>query len=455
MKKFIISIFCLFFYFNYAFAQSHTVFVLDTSKSVLQNQYFDTMKESINEIISFLDEDNEISLFTFDEEVKKVFIKKIISENNIQDNISSIAAEGFWTDTRLMLKEVVEFLQNEYGKPVNLYIFSDGIDDPSPNKEVLEDFEVYNNENSNIVYVYYVEQENEEQKELILEAFPQILLQRLTGSSVSDSQILITNLNELIPKAQIEFQEGIRGQLPTGVDSNLSINIIANQAASGKEALLNIIPSTNFFALYPERQTRFIIQEGINNFRFPYKIKNSFQGKTTNLNFTLSLAEAPEKSLQKRNANLQIAPLPFIERLYKLPLYAIPALFIALMLFYMIYRILYYQFFVPIIQMQYYLVKNEEEKAVVSSLEMGLLENIPYTISANPDAYLVLPELSKYAELVLVKKGKKFTTRLLIHSRSLRNVTTLDGKRVNKRRIKNGAAFQLDNYIFRFKTNLK
>ena len=453
MKIISFTILFLLFYLGSVFAQSHTVFVLDTSKSVLRSAYLETMKENIKNITRFMSEENEITLFTFDQEVNLILTKKNITQSNIYEKIDAILAEGSWTYSELMLKEVVAFLQNEYGKPVNLFIFSDGINDPPPGEST--NFGTYTNTNSSISYFYYTEQN--EQKDLILRAFPNAKIQKLTGILETDSAIITTNLNQLIPTVQIEFQEGIRGQLATGVDLNLSINITANKAASGKEALLNIIPSTNIFNQAPEPQTRFIIQEGLNNFRFPYKIKNIFQGKEAKINFILNLAETPE-NFSKWNIDIKIAPLPFLEKLYKLPLYVIPTLFLLLIFLYILYIFLRYQFFVPVIKMSYQLTSKQHKKdiePIVSSIDMGLLKEQTYTISSNPDAFLVLPEISKYTELILIKKGKKFKTRLLIHSRTIRNITTLDGRRMKKKKIKNGTTFQLDKYIFSFKTNLK
>jgi hypothetical protein len=433
-------------------AQSHSVFVLDTSISVLQANYFGAMKQNIKDIASGLHEEDQISLFRFDTDVEQILSKEVINQESFEAIIDQLEAQGQWTYTELMLKEVVDFLQNEYGRSVNLFIFSDGINDPPPNQSVS--FGSYTNSDSNLRYYYNLDRGG--QKNFIEQAFPDIISQKITDDREQNLVYITSELDAIVPNIEIEVQENSRGLLFSGVAAEFSLNVIANKAVEGKEGILDIAAGDSLFKKAPERQIRFILQEGVNNFRLPYEIKNTFQGRESKMSYTVSLAENPEKKLSRKDVLIEVASLPLLERFYKLPLYGIPAVFFIIILLYVLYRALRYYFFIPVIQISYQLVnkKNPEEKGAVNTLDMGVLETGSYSISSQPNAFLVLPELSRYSNLILIKKGKKFKTKLLVHKKSLHSLTSLQSKRIKRRKIRNGTTFQLENYIFSFKTNL-
>ena len=445
-KKIIIFYLIIFASTNHILANQKTIFVLDTSQSVVSNTSINIMSETIKKIADEIGYQTEISFFTFDSEFQQILNNVIISKDEFYQKIDKIKADGVWTYSSLMLKELVNFLQTQ--GDVNVFIFSDGLDDPPPGKTT--DFDSYEDTNSNIFYFYYTSI-SQKQKNLVREAFPQVVMEQMSSNL---SQDIVTILDEIIPIAEIEIVDGITNSIQTGIPKELVININANSAIEGKEALLYIESDKKIFRIAPSIQTRFILQKGLKNFRFPYQLKNSYQGENANIFITLSLAESPEDRLDSKNIDIQIAELPFIKKLYKLPLYAIPFFILLTILLYIIYCYMRYLFFIPVIKMSYRLINNKNKgESIVNSLDLGTLENETYTISANPNAYLVLPELPRYSDLMLIKKGKKYKTRLFIHKSSLRSLYDLKGKIIRKRMIKNGTVFQMDNYIFSFKTN--
>ena len=454
LKNIVLSFIFLFFSLNYAVAQSHTILVLDTSRSVSDEKYFTTVKEIVKNIVASLSKQDKISLFTFDSKLTQILFKEPATSQNLTITINELKPRGSWTYTALMLKQIVNFLQVQNDEVINLFIFSDGLDNPPPSESTV--FTDYQGSNSKVFYVYH--KEDQTQKNLIRTAFPNVILQKISQDEGDTQEVNSAILKYLLPYTSIELQGGLNGLLPTDVESVIVLNVIANKVVAGKEGILNVKSNYDLFNKSPNRQTRFVIQEGANNFRLPYSIKNSFQGKAANIEFQFALAEEPTKYLNEKNIKIKIAELAFLEKLYKLPLYSIPFLFVVFMLFYIFYRIIHYQLFTPIIEMSYKLQnhsKNLLDKDLgINTVNMGIVDNGKYVISSRPDAFLVLPELSNYTELTLIKKGKKFKSKLLIHKSSIRSILALDGGRVKKARIRNGSVFCLDNYIFSFKTNL-
>ena len=454
LKSIVLSFIFLFFSLNYAVAQSHTILVLDTSRSVSDEKYFTTVKEIVRNIVASLSKQDKVSLFTFDSKLTQILFKEPVTSQNLTITINELKPRGSWTYTALMLKQIVNFLQVQNDEVINLFIFSDGLDNPPPSKSTV--FTDYQGSNSKVFYVY--RKEDQKQKNLIRTAFPNVILQKLSQDDGDTQEVSSAILKYLLPYTSIELQGGLNGLLPTDIESVIVLNVIANKVVAGKEGILNVKSNYDLFNKSPNRQTRFVIQEGANNFRLPYSIKNSFQGKAANIEFQFALAEEPTKYLNEKNIKIKIAELAFLEKLYKLPLYSIPFLFVVFMLFYIFYRIIHYQLFTPMIEMSYKLQnhnKNLLDKDLgINTVNMGIVDNGKYVISSRPDAFLVLPELSNYTELTLIKKGKKFKSKLLIHKSSIRSILALDGGRVKKARIRNGSVFCLDNYIFSFKTNL-
>ena len=424
---------------------THNIFVLDTSKSVTNNSSYSIMVETIKVIASKFAKDNEISFFTFDEDFNSLIDKQVVPEEKFNEILDTILVDGSWTYTSLMLSQLVNRLKNE--KAVNLFIFSDGIDDPPLNQ--FTDFDTYQNNESNLFYFYYRRNSNK-QKKLIQSAFPDIYIKRFNANSQKEIESII---DEVIPRVEIEIISGLEGELKTGKKSEFIININSNKVAEGKEALLYVGVDKNIFNITPKIQNRFYLQEGINNFVFPYQIKNSFQNEAIKLLINVSLAESPEYSLDSKNIAIKIAELPFYEKLYKLPIYAIPLLIIFLFILFIIYRFVCYLLFVPVVRMSYRLIKDDET-LMVNTVDLGTLKSGNYHISSSPDAFLVLPELSDFSVLSLVKKGKKYQTRVLIHRHSLRNISDENGRIIRKRGIKNGTNFYLENYHFTFQTNI-
>ena len=125
---------------------------------------------------------------------------------------------------------------------------------------------------------------------------------------------------------------------------------------------------------------------------------------------------------------------------------------------FVLYRIIRYQLFKPLIELTYWYdssgLVETSGKTEKSKIELSSLQSGRYSISAKSDAFLVLPNLSSYDELVLIKKGKKFSTKVRIHPSSLRNLEGLGGGNIKRRRISNGTAFKLGRYTLSFRTNL-
>ena len=443
LKKIIIFYLLLLGSINSTWAVQN-IFVLDTSRSVINNTSYNIMVETIRAIINKFESDSEISLFTFDEEFDALIDRQVVSKERFNEVLDGIVVDGAWTYTSLMLSELVNRLQNE--ETLNLFIFSDGIDDPPSNQ--FTNFDTYQNDNNNIFYFYYTDNPSR-QRELIKSAFPNVLTRQLSSNLSED----IDSVNEIIPRAELEIVAGIEGEIVVGVEKKLIINVNANKIISGKEAILYVGADKNIFNLAPTIQNRFNLQDGINNFSFPYQIKNSFQNKTAKLFINVSLAESPEDSLDSKDITVKIAQLPFHQKLYKLPIYAIPLLIILIFILFILYRYIRYLFFIPVIKMSYQLVKGEEGSAI-NTVDLGKLKSGTYNISSGPDAFLVLPSLPNFVILSLIKKGKKYQTKIFIHRQSLRSLTDNRGRMLKKKQIKNGTSFYLEDYHFTFQTNI-
>ena len=449
----------------HAFAQEKYVFVLDTSRSVTSRQIYSSFKEIIGEIINSTKENDQITFFTFDSDV----IKKAEKENksNVIPLFENINPTGLWTYTSLMLKEVVDYLNENY-QPTQVFLLSDGIDDPPPNlagEKQNTSFANYENSESNIFYIYY--RENQTQKSLINKAFPNVISRQIRTGIESNQEIAISILDYFKPRTEIDIN-GLESPLATGKLQRFDLIVTANRAVIGKEALLRVKANVDLWKNFSfsrennnkEETQRFTLEKENNFNDISYIISDSFQGKESSISFQLSLVEDPTNNLVENNITISLIELPFLEKLYKLPLYSIPFLFFLVLVLYILYKFIRYQIFVPSIEMSYHHEGNKKGtenigEPIKSSINVGGLANKKYTISSKPDAFLVLPELSSYAELILVKKGKKFKTRLLIHPSSLREISTLQGARIKKRRIKNKTTFRLENYVFSFRTNLE
>ena len=450
--------FLIFFFSAFSvFGQSsHFVLVLDTSLSTIRNGSFSHSKAIANEILKEANADDKISIFSFDSKVTKVTGPENINLTKQFRDIDNIRARGLWTYTSLMLQEMVKYLNSQSSQPIKLFIFSDGIDDP-PKGSFSRRIRRYNKPNSNVFYLSY-SYSNSEQRELIKKAFPNVVIKRLTKEQ--DAKVVTENLQDyFIPRIELNFQNNFSEPIISGVDSEIQLDIKANKAAAGQEVILKAEVPVGLFKNFEKQRDRIILKENSNIINLPYTIAYSAEAKSFKLNFSLAAPQDPLDPILSQEVNIRVAALPFIEKLYKLPLFYIPALIILAILAFIIYKIIRYQLFTPFIEMTYWYSpsrdsESSDKEITKGSIEVGALDNGNYTISSKADAFLVLPNLSSYDDLVLIKKGKKFKTKLRIHSSSIRNVSTLDGGRIKTKIIKNNATMKLGNYTLSFKNNL-
>lgn len=138
----------LVFQFTVAAEQGHAaknkdvIIVLDTSLSMTGQaggrDIFDRAKSSIRDYIDQVKDGDRVTFATFDSDVR-IFPQVIVDDQNDRDilkkYITMTEASGLWTNTYQMIIKVLEFaakIEKEDGRPTDIVIMTDGIDDPPP-----------------------------------------------------------------------------------------------------------------------------------------------------------------------------------------------------------------------------------------------------------------------------------------------------------------------------------
>lgn len=454
MKKLIILLSTLFFLLGVSktFGQSnHLVIVLDASLSTSNNRTFYHSQSLAIEVIKLLQTEDVASIFSFDART----IKRIDKSDEIEkivSSLNSIKPFGIWTNTALMLKEVTEFIEKQ--NSVRLFIFSDGKDD-QPSNSIISRFNQYDGKDSHVFYLYYLN-DDELQRKLVTDAFPNTISKKIS-TQVNPSSLARELVDYYVPRITMNFDGFFDDEVDSG-KGVLNLNILANKALAGKDVLVNIGFPENLFKNFSAQGIRTSLTEGNNSLSFPYFIPYQFNGQSFDVKFTAALADDPLNPIVSKDVKLKVLELFFFEKMYLLPSFYIPISIVLLIILFIIYRIIRYQLFIPFIEMSYWFAgknKDEDESSPnKNKMDFGVLENGKYKISSKADSFLVLPELSTYNELILIKKGKKFKTKLLIKSETLRNIIGVDGVRIKKKVIKNNTSFKLGDYIFSFRVNL-
>jgi hypothetical protein len=122
------------------------ILVLDTSRSMVGQggkNIFPEVKGSLAKFVDELKSGDTITIMTFDEKVRTMPTMKINDDNDkviISNMISTVQAEGMWTYTMGMLRDVFKMAQEmeikgkEEGRQQVIVMLTDGLDDPPPSK---------------------------------------------------------------------------------------------------------------------------------------------------------------------------------------------------------------------------------------------------------------------------------------------------------------------------------
>lgn len=138
---------------QFSLAPKHTVarqskdiiLVLDVSGSMIGQaggkDILDKVKLSINDYIDQVEDGDRVTFVTFETDVK-IFPTVLVDDDNDRDilkkYISMTEARGLWTYTHRMIIKVFEearkFENEKSGRPTEIVIMTDAIDDPPPNE---------------------------------------------------------------------------------------------------------------------------------------------------------------------------------------------------------------------------------------------------------------------------------------------------------------------------------
>ncbi len=449
----------------------HIILVLDTSLSVFQNNISTSMQEIVKEVLSRKKADDIVTIITFSTGVTKRVDR---SQEDVEDLLKKTAnyrPVGNWTFTAAMLQKLVQEASRKENKSYvqNIFILSDGLDDPPTRINInLDRFQ-------GKARVFYIRslKDDTTQEELIRQVFPQVSIKTI---DVLNPDNILQNLALLDDDFTLK---GVSLQFPIdfkliagGKKESFKVRILANSRLASKKFIFKAETDSSIFKqqttgkqkkqnfrLQNSTKTDIRLEEGDNSLEIPYFVSKPEEGKTYNILFSLALAQDPSNPLLSKNVKLNVVILTFFEKFYQLPIIYFVLLFIGLaIVVFVLYRIIRYQLFKPLIELTYWYdssgLVETSGKTEKSKIELSSLQSGRYSISAKSDAFLVLPNLSSYDELVLIKKGKKFSTKVRIHPSSLRNLEGLGGGNIKRRRISNGTAFKLGRYTLSFRTNL-
>ena len=121
------------------------ILVLDVSGSMIGQaggkNILDKVKMSINDYIDQVEDGDRVTFVTFETDVK-IFPTVLVDDDNDRDilkkYISMTEATGLWTYTHRMIIKVFEeaekFEHEKSGRPTEIVIMTDAIDDPPPNE---------------------------------------------------------------------------------------------------------------------------------------------------------------------------------------------------------------------------------------------------------------------------------------------------------------------------------
>jgi hypothetical protein len=122
------------------------ILVLDTSRSMIGQggkNIFSEVKGSLKKFVDELKPGDTITIMTFDEKVRTMPTMKINDDNDkiiINNMITSTQAEGMWTYTMGMLRDVFKMAQEmevkgkAEGRQQVIVMLTDGLDDPPPSR---------------------------------------------------------------------------------------------------------------------------------------------------------------------------------------------------------------------------------------------------------------------------------------------------------------------------------
>ncbi len=475
LNKFIVSL-CLVLFlggFLPALAQNsgkpkHIILLLDTSGSVAENQMVEPIQAIAKEVLSRKKADDIVSILTFSTRVLKRVDRSQEDIEGLFEKVKSYRSSGGWTFTAAMLKKLVQEISREESYARHIFILSDGLDDPPTKTPIdLDRFQ-------GAARVFYIRAltENTAQETLIKQVFPQVSVKIV---DINNPLIVQKSLALLDDDFTLK---GVALQLPLDFkfiadrkNESFKVQISANDRLAGKKFVFKAEADNPIFKqqidekkkknFQLESSAKFNVQlqEGANSFVVPYFIPETEAGKIYDVVFSLALPQDAGSPLFSKDIQVNVIALTFFEKFAQLPIVYFVLLFIGLaIVIFILYRCIRYQLFKPLIELTYWYDNSRLEestgKTEKSKMELSNLLPGKYVISARPDAFLVLPNLSTYDELILIKKGKKFKTRVRIHTSSLRNLEGLGGGNIRKKRIRNGTAFKLGRYMLSFRTNL-
>ena len=448
--------------------RKHIILVLDTSFSVSQNRMVEPIQAIVKEVLSRKKTDDVVSILTFSTRVSKRVDKSKEDAEDILKEIKNYNLLGGWTFTSAMLKKLVQEISREENKSYaqSVFILSDGLDDPPTKSSTdLSRFQGV----ANIFYIRALT-ENANQEALIRKVFPQANVKVVDIGKPLSVQKSLALLNDNFTFDGVVLQFPVDFKLIAGHKKvSFKVQILSDARLEGKRFIFKAeadnpifkqqIDEKEDFDLQSSTKLNIQLQEGVNSFTLPYFIAKTEAGKSYNVVFSLALAQDAANPLLSKDTRINVVKLTLFEKFYQLPVVFIVLLFIGLaIILFILYRVIRYQLFKPLVELTYwYEAARLEEPTIKTEKSRIELSNMPsgkYVISSKADAFLVLPNLSTYDELVLIKKGKKFKTRVRIHPSSLRNLEGLSGGNIRKRRIRNGTSFKLGRYTLSFRTNL-
>ena len=456
------------------------ILVLDTSGSMVvgNSSGFSDAKKAMKNFVEKLSLTDKVTLVNFDTQTTVFDSVELSNRQNIDllfSQIDSFQASGSQTFTGRMtqrVKAVARLLKNQ--NPNNTIItlfFTDAIDDPpsfidEDIEETIANQTDFSRKNYFFSYLFqYANGIETEQAEEIVNSNLEIEFFDLSDTANRERETIeyINKiLRDTVPAVTYSFDEIFSQPLKASQNYVGKMTFTANTLAKGHQIRVSVVENEEeqFFG---DAQV-VVLNEGENDVFFNISIPKRTDGGNYSVGLDVQVVDFESQNPAEIEATtlvIEIQGLTIQEKILSLPEYYIPFIIICFILLVLLIKWITYLFFIPSIEMDYWLTaenygrrKNSNGGSILkNTIEFGSKDVGSYLLSLNPDAFLVLPQLRPYDELLLTRKGKKYSSRLLIHNKYRRNV--YNAKKLKGRRIINNTSFELGPYTFEFHTNIK
>ena len=345
----------------------HIILVLDTSLSISQNNISTSMQEITKEVLSRKKTDDIVTIITFNTRASKRVDRSQEDIEYLLKKTSNYRPVGGWTFTAAMLQKLVQEASRKENKSYiqNIFILSDGLDDPPTRRNInLDRFQ-------GKARVFYIRslKDDTTQEELIRQVFPQVSIKTIDVLNPASILESLTLLDDDFTLKGVSLQFPIDFKLiADSKKESFKVHILANSKLAGKNFIFKAETDSFIFKQPTTRKQKkqnvqlqnntkinIRLEEGDNSLEIPYFIHKTEESKTYNILFSLSLAQDYSNSLLSKNVKLDVVTLTFFGKIYQLPIIYFVILFIVLsIVIFVIYRIIRYQLFKPLIELTYW-----------------------------------------------------------------------------------------------------